>query len=285
MVAIVMAWGLCFVAIRAGLASAPILWFAAMRSLVVAVVMVGVVLVRRTPLPQERATWLILVVLGVLNVTVAFGAMFAGVAGTSTGVAAVAANAQPLLILLPAWWLFGERPSRAAIAAVSLGFLGLVIMAGPGGGGRGAVVSLGSAAAITAATLLARRLDPRVDAISAIAWQFLVGALALTLVAGVVEGPPAISWSLSFIALVVGLGLLGTAVPAVLWLVEIRRSPLGMVTAWTLLVPLVGVLAGAVLLGEEPNRATAAGLLFVLASLPVASGLAGHRGRAHGAQR
>lgn len=69
-----------------------------------------------------------------VNVTVAFAAMFGGVAGGATGTAAVLANAQPLLILLPAWWLYGERLSPRTSAALVVGFAGLVVVALPGGG-------------------------------------------------------------------------------------------------------------------------------------------------------
>ena len=59
--------------------------------------------------------------LGMVNGTIAFAAMFAGVAGLSTGTDAVLASVQPLLILLPAWWLYGEairaRDHRGASSA------------------------------------------------------------------------------------------------------------------------------------------------------------------------
>ena len=69
--------------------------------------------------------------------TIAFAAMFAGVAGLATGTAAVLANAQPLLILLPAWWLYGERLSWRTAVALVIGFAGLLLVALPGGGGSG----------------------------------------------------------------------------------------------------------------------------------------------------
>jgi drug/metabolite transporter (DMT)-like permease len=62
----------------------------------------------------------------------------------------VLANAQPLLIVLPAWWLFGERLSTRAGIALAVGFTGLIVVALPGGGGSGALLSLLAATAVTA---------------------------------------------------------------------------------------------------------------------------------------
>ncbi|WP_253702108.1 EamA family transporter [Dietzia sp. 111N12-1] len=122
------------------------------------------------------------------NVTFAFAAMFAGVAGLSTGVAAVLANAQPLLILLPAWWLFGERITARTGLALGTGFAGLLIVSIPGGGGSGALLSLLAAAAVTAGTLMVRGLAD-LDVVVLSAAHFLIGGLVLAGVALTVEGP------------------------------------------------------------------------------------------------
>lgn len=99
------------------------------------------------------------------------------------------ANAQPLLVVLPAWWLFGERPRPVEVSAVAVGFGGLVLVAAPSGGGRGAGLALLAAAASTAGTLLARRLAG-VDLLALGAWQFLFGGAGLAVAASVLEGPP-----------------------------------------------------------------------------------------------
>ena len=161
MLGVVVAWGSCFVAIRWGLRYAPALWFATLRAALAGGLLVAVGVLRGGRLPRGRGAWLTLLALGLVNVAFAFGAMFTGVANVSaTGVAAVLANAQPLLILLPAWALYGERAAPTAVVGVAVGFAGLLFIAIPGGGGTGAWLSLLSAGSITAGTLLARR--PRV---------------------------------------------------------------------------------------------------------------------------
>jgi drug/metabolite transporter (DMT)-like permease len=65
-------------------------------------------------------------------------------------------SAQPLLILLPAWWFYGEKVSARTAVALVVGFGGLLAVAVPGGGGGGAALSLLAAVGITGGTLLSR---------------------------------------------------------------------------------------------------------------------------------
>ena len=84
------------------------------------------------------------------------------------------ANSQPLLIVLPAWWLYGEAVSARRTVGLAFGFAGLVLVALPGGGGGGGGLSLLAAAAITTGTLLARRIGG-LDLVAVSAWHFVIG--------------------------------------------------------------------------------------------------------------
>ncbi|MCB2412711.1 DMT family transporter [Demequina sp. TTPB684] len=266
MLFIAVALAACFVAIRLGLRDAPLLWFAALRAMIAGVVLVMVAGVQRRPMPSGGHAWGLITVLGLVNVTVAFAAMFAGVSELATGTAAVLANAQPLLILLPAWWLYGEAVSLRTAGALLAGFTGLVLVAVPGGGGSGAALSVLSAVAITGGTLLARRLGG-LDVIMAIGWHLILGGAALVIFAAVVEGPPVISWTPRFVAVLAFLAVVGTAVTTVLWFIEARRSRLDVLTAWTFLTPVLGIVLAAVAFGEQPTGWTAVGLVTVLVAL------------------
>jgi len=263
---VTLAWGACFLAIRWGLADAPVLWFAALRALLAGAALLVVAGVQRRPSPSGVRAWSLIAALAVVNVTLAFAAMFAGVTGLTTGTAAVLANAQPLLILLPAWWLYGERLSPRTATGLVVGFAGLLLVAVPGGGGDGALLSLGAAAAITAGTLLSRRLGD-LDVVTASGWHFLVGGLGLVVWAALVEGAPDITWSPRFVGSLLFLALVGTAAAFVAWFTEAQHSRLDDLTAWTFLVPVAGILLAAVVLGEHPMGWTLAGLAVVLTAM------------------
>ncbi len=255
----------CFLAVRWGLRDAPLLWFAALRALLGGAALALVAAAQRRPLPRSPRTWARVGVLGLVNVSLAFAAMFAGIAGLATGVAAVLSNAQPLLILLPAWWLFGERVSMRAGLALALGVGGLLLVAVPGGGGSGALLSLLSAAAVTAGTLMVRGLGD-VDVVVVSAAHLLVGGLGLAGVALVVEGVPDIAWTARFVGVLAFLGLIATAATTLAWFVEAQRCPLSSLTPWMFLVPVFGLLIGLVA-GERPNAWTGVGVALVLVSV------------------
>ena len=260
------AWGGCFVTIRWGLRDAPVLWFATLRALVAGAALVGIATVQSRARPTGRRAWSLISVLAVTNASVAFAAMFAGVDGLATGTAAVLANAQPLLILLPAWWLYGERVSARTAAGLMVGFAGLVVVAVPGGGGSGAWLSILAAAAITAGTLLSRRLAG-IDLVQAAGWHFLIGGVVLAAVAGAIEGPPQIDWTPRFALALAFLALIGTALAFWAWFTETMRCPLGQLAAWTFLTPVFGIAFGMLVTLERPAGWTAAGMVLVLASL------------------
>lgn len=260
------AWGGCFVAIRWGLRDAPVLWFATLRALVAGVALMAVATVQGRPRPAGARSWWLIALLALTNASIAFAAMFAGVDGLATGTAAVLANAQPLLILLPAWWLYGERVTARTTVGLAVGFAGLLVVAVPGGGGSGAWLSMLAAVAITAGTLLSRQLAGT-DLVQAAGWHFLIGGAALGAVAGAVEGLPRIDWTPRFALSLAFLALVGTALAFWAWFTETLRCPLGQLAAWTFLTPVFGIAFGVLLTSEYPGRWAAAGMVLVLASL------------------
>lgn len=262
---ITFAWGSCFLAIQIGLNDAPVLWFAAMRGLIAGGALVAVAGLRRAPMPRGRRTWVLITVLGVVNVSVAFAAMFGGLVGLSTGAASVLANAQPLLILLPAWWIYKERGSRRTLVAMGVGFAGLLAVAVPSGVGTGAWLSLTAAVAITAGTLISRQVKG--DVLQVIAWHFVIGGAVLAVAAWLVEGPPAINWHARFISVLLYVALVGTAAAFLGWFTEVRNCRLDAVTAWTFLVPVFGILLSVLILGERQTFWGIGGMVLVVISM------------------
>ncbi|MFA5773963.1 MAG: DMT family transporter [Ilumatobacteraceae bacterium] len=272
MLAITAAWGGCFVAIRWGLRDSSYLWFAAMRSIAAGVILLGVVYIQHRPHPQGLKTWTQIGALAVFNVTIAFAAMFASAVELNAGVASVLSNAQPILILIPAWLFFGEHPCRAATIFTAVGFVGLAITASRSlGSSTDAIFALLAAAAITTGTLLARQLN-RVDIIVVSAWHLLIGGVGLVAIAALREGTPNIQWTPRFIGALSFLAIIGTAGAFVLWFEEIRRAPLTSVALWTFLTPVFGLTFSAIFLGEYPGGRELGGILLVLVGL--AGGLA-----------
>lgn len=259
------AWGSCYLAISTAVEEAPLLWLAAMRTLIAGLVLVVVASARRVQLPRGRSTWLLIATMGVVNVALAYWSMFGGLTGMTTGAATILANAQPLLILLPAWWLFGEKPRRATLAATLLGLTGLLLIVIPVGFGSGALLGVVSAVAVTAGTLLSRVIQAEPLALAAA--QFVIGGAVLTIAALLIEGSPHINWSPGFVTSVLYMAVIGTAASNVAWIHETRRSRLDQLTAWTLLVPVFGIILSVLVLRESQTAWAWSGIGIVIAAL------------------
>lgn len=259
------AWGTCFITISIGLEHAPPLWLAAMRALVAGLVLTVVACILRTSLPRDLRTWALIVTLGLVNVGVAYASMFGAIATVSTGVASALANAQPILIVLPAWWLFHERPSGRTSAAMILGLAGLLLIAMSAGLGTGSGLALASAAAVTAGTLISRIV--RAEPLVAAAAQLLIGGVLLAGAAVLVEGAPAVDWTPNLVLVVLFMAVIGTAAPTVAWFAEARRARLDALATWTLLVPVFGIALSLVLLRETPGTWGWFGMAIVVASM------------------
>ena len=98
----------CYSAIKAGLAFAPPLRFAGVRTLLGGLALLSVLVFRQQPLwPQARvARWIL--PLGVLSTTFTYGTMFVSPAYTGAGIASVLGNTQPLIIIVLAALFLSE---------------------------------------------------------------------------------------------------------------------------------------------------------------------------------
>jgi drug/metabolite transporter (DMT)-like permease len=186
-------------------------------------------------------------------------------------------NASPLFVVVLTPLMLRQRPSRAALAGVPIGWVGVALLTQSGGGPTGQVPIEGIALALLAALtwslfiVLARRAMARLDAVQAT----LVGCaasvpplLALALAEGglerLLELSPAVIWGLLW------LGLVATGVTFLIWNVALRRMPAASVAAYGYLVPVFALLFAVLLLGEYPSPLFLLGAALVLIGLVAA---------------
>ena len=98
------------------------------------------------------------------------------------------------------------------------------------------------------------------------AWQMVVGGIVL-LVIGFVgeEGLPPLG--AREIALILGIAIVGGAIPFALFYLALARAPATQVSTWFFLIPVVGVLSAWLLLGEQPTLRLVVGLAAVSVGL------------------
>lgn len=254
--------------------------FTAMRTLLGALALFAVLAVKRRPMRPValRGTFL----LGMLQ-TAAFTALIQwALVGGGAGKTAVLVYAMPFWLLPMAWLLLGERVRGAQWGAVAVALAGLLLIIEPWalrGDFFSALLALAGGFVWAMSAVVAKRLRAQVelDLLALTAWQMLLGALALCVLAGVLPSQP-LQPSAYFFAALVYNALLATGLAWLLWLFILDRMPAGLAGLSSLAVPAVGVLSGWAELGERPSAAEGVGMLLIALALGAISLLA-MRGR------
>ena len=241
-------WGLNFVVAKVGLEQLPPIWLVALRFAVVAVILVPFV---ARPRGQLWAIYRLSLSLGVLH----FALMFSALNHLDAAVAAICIQIQvPFSALLAALFL-GDRLGWRRAVGMAVALAGVVILMGePRQGSETWAIGLILAAALvwSVAALQIKHLSS-VDGLALNGWLALFTAPQLALVSAVLEdgqlaATAAADWraygSILYQSLIVMILCYG------IWYALLRRYPVNMVMPWTLLVPLFGVAAGILLLGE-----------------------------------
>jgi drug/metabolite transporter (DMT)-like permease len=264
-------WATTLVVQRVAVEHATPLWVAALRLAVAAVVLLP--LARRLRGLSRRG----LAVAGGLGVVQQAGFIALQVAGLRTvaaGPAAAIIYLQPILVVLAAPRVLGERLTARRLGGALLGFAGVAIVGlhqASVTAAAGVLLLLGASLAWTAGALLTSAARQPVTAIVAgqhfVAAPLLLGAAALT------EPFPALSATL--VLCVVFAGVFGSALAWTLFSALLARGEAGVVSTWLFAVPVATAALGVVALGERLSAALVAGILLVAAAVRLASARGG----------
>ena len=267
-------WGYNFVVMKKVLAYVDPFDFTAARTFLGALALFAFAVLtgRRLPMPH----WKPLVLLGLLQ-TAVFGALiqWALVAGEAGRVVVVVYSMPFWLVALAALFL-GERVGPGPLAAVLVAALGLGLILQPWGAGapaRGGAMLAMLAGLVWAAAAVIARKSPRREGdnlLALTAWQMLFGALLLGFLVLARRGEPLTATPYLWGALAYS-SIFATGIAWFLWLFILERMSTGAAGLSTLLVPVVGLTASWIQLGERPDGATALGVALILTALAALS--------------
>jgi drug/metabolite transporter (DMT)-like permease len=273
-------WGYSWVVSKVALEYSGPFTFAGLISGLGAVCLFVVLAVRRRPLRPPPLGWTLLV--GLLQTALFNGLATAALTVGGAGKVSVLVYTMPFWLLLLAWPFLGERVRGVQWPAVALAFAGLILVVRPWhiGGALSGVLACAAGLAWAGAALAVKLLQRRTptDTLSLTAWQLLFGCLPLLALGFLVEGDVP-DWTPVFIACLAYSILLANAVCWTLWLFALRSLPAGAAGMGTLAVPVVGVIAAWIQLGEAPTPVEAAGMVLIIIALAVlaAAGVAAGR--------
>ena len=280
--AVVIIWGLNFIAMKWGLESFTPFELGAMRYVAAALPMVFLV---RPP----RIGWRWVVGFGMFQGVGQFSfGFFALKLGMTAALASVLLQTQVFFTALFGFMALGERPSRPLLIGMALAGVGLVCFGmnfiGPEAGSAGGATLIGIALTLCAAASwsvsnivarLAQRAAPGYDPLAFVVWSCPAPILAFVALVATTEPDagrwlhadawaalPAVAWGsvayLGWMATILGYGL---------WTRLLTRHPANRVAPFSLGVPVVGLAAGMLVLGEVVTPWQWAGTAFVVSAL------------------
>ena len=266
-------WGYNWVVMKQVIQYVDPLDFSAIRTALGAATLFVVLVMLRKPMTLVAARQVML--LGVLQ-TAAFTALiqWALVAG-GAGKTAVLVYTMPFWVIPIAWWVLGERVRGLQWAAIAVAALGLVLILEPWavrGSAFSNLLAIGAGLTWAASAVVAKRmrLAREFDLLALTAWQMLFGALALCVVALLLPSRPIDPTPYFFGALAFN-ALFATGLAWLLWLYILQHLSAGMAGLSALGIPMIGVLAGWIELGERPSGAEFAGMLLIGGALALTS--------------
>ncbi|MCU0899436.1 MAG: DMT family transporter [Cypionkella sp.] len=221
-------------------------------------------------LPRDPAIWRSAVPIGLLSTALPFFLLSWGQQSVPSAFAGLSMAAVPLFVL-PLAHVFSDEPlTRHKAAGFALGFAGVVVLLGPDAfSGDAATLArlacLTAALAYAIASILTRRCPP-VDPVALAAATLIVGAVVLIPAMLLVEGLPTWQGTVPGLAIVF-LGLVPTAIAALLRVTVIRSAGSGFMTLTNYQVPLWSMGFGTVFLSESLPSTFFAALGLILAGL------------------
>jgi len=280
-------WGYNWVVMKVALTYSPPFPFAAMRAAGAAVLLFGLLSVMRKPLRPPAPGRMVLLALfqTVGFVSLTSFALYTGHAGKT----AILAYTMPFWVLVLAVPVLGERVTRGKAVAGGLGFAGLLLILSPWRAHPTFVSTLLAAGAgldWAIAVMIAKKIPAHGtwDLLALNAWQTLVGCGPLVAAAFLVPAGP-VHWSIPFdLALVYNI-VLGTSLAWFLWLFILSRLPAGLSGLASLVIPVVGILAAWLQLGERPGLWEGAGVIAVITGLGLLAWSEGRTTRRPGRMR
>ena len=238
-----------------------------------AVALLGLMLAMGRPLPS-RATLVPLLWIGALNTALPFSLLSWGQQYVPSAFAGISMAALPLFVLPMAHWFTDERLSTQKLVGVVIGFLGALVLIGPGvlriGQGLeplGQLACIAATVSYAVSSVMTRRCPP-IDPITLAAFTLVVGSMILIPAMLAVEGVPGwtdarTGWAILF------LGFFPTALAALLRVMVIRTAGSVFMTLVNYQVPLWSVVFGWAILKEDLPLSFLAALGLILFGLAV----------------
>lgn len=218
--------------------------------------------------------WPVVVILALLNITGWNGLVLFGVQQMPAGRSAILAYTMPVWATLISLMVLHEPLSRRKAVGLGLGMAGMLVLLGDDvtaikGSPFGALMILAAAIVWAIGTVLLRKFKPAIPQTTLTGWMMLVGWVPIAIAAPVFDATaldvPHLS-ATAWFAIFYNIVFAGT-IAHWAWFTLARTLPVAVSSLSSLPVPVVGVFAGMIVLGERPGPAEWIALALVVSAL------------------
>lgn len=183
------------------------------------------------------------------------------------------AYTMPFWVLVFAWLLMDERPTRRQLGAFGLAGVGLIAIIAPWqgmGSLQSSLLALAGGMSWGLGVVLSKKMFQRhqPNVLSLTTWQMFLGAL-LTWPLTVLIPQQAIVWGPTLVWGLAYMAMMASALGWWLWLSVVRRVSATVAGMSSLGVPVLAVILAWVLLGEQPGLLELIGIALIMAGLLV----------------
>lgn len=269
-------WGCNWPVLKLGVTELPPLTFRALTLPFAAIGMLSVARWSGESVAIPREWWGRVAVLAFFNIAGWNGLVLFGVQQLPAGRSAILAYTMPVWATLAALLVLHEPLGRRKAIGLGLGMIGMALLLGEDfallrRSPTGAAMILGAAILWSIGTVLLRKWKPPIAQNTLSGWMMLLGWLPLAIAAPFFDDAGLVARltnasALAWFAIAYNIFLAGTLAHWA-WFTLARTLPVAVSGLASLPVPVVGVFAGMVVLGERPGTAEWLALAFVLASL------------------
>ena len=263
-------WGYNWVVMKVAVGYADPFTFAALRNVLAAVTLFAIVALRRRRLgPSVPWGWTAL--FGLFQTSgsgLSVLALYVGSAGKTS----VLTYTMPFWLLLIAWPVLNERIQGIQWVVVGLALAGLVLVLEPWNlrGLAAGLLAVAGGLCWAIASVLFKLIRQRyeVDLVPFTAWQALLGSIPLIL-AAVFTATGAPVWSTTLVAALFYNVFIAGVICMLTWLYVLHSLPAGTAGLSSLAIPVVGVVAAWIQLGEQPGVLEAVGMGLIVVALAI----------------
>lgn len=269
-------WGFNWVVMKEATLFFPPVLFSCYRFVIGAVVLIGITLWCRMPLPPKRY-WPWIIATGLLQIAVNNAAIQIGVTSLGAGLVAVVNYSMPVWMSILAYFILHETLTKRKILGIMLSMVGMYVLMDVEivGDITGLLLTIGGAIAWAIAAVIVKYQDKVMHRqqqketctmIQYTTWQIAAGALFLWVYAMLFEQGQ-VTWTPMAVSCLAYNGVLASALAFFLWNYILTKMEASKAGVASLGVPVVGVICNVIFMHEAVHWNTAVGMVLILAGI------------------